>query len=134
MIKTLIRRISLAYARISLADITRKVHLESEEDAEYVIVKAIRDGVIDARVDHENAIMISNEAVDLYATNEPQAQLVQRFDFCLLLHNDSVKAMRYSLDHHRAELDSASAAHARERELVKEIAEGDLGDSEDDWP
>ena len=102
--------------------------------AEYVIVKAIRDGVIDARVDHENAIMISNEAVDLYATNEPQAQLVQRIDFCLQLHNDSVKAMRYSLDHHRAELDSASAAHARERELVKEIAEGDLGDSEDDWP
>ena len=134
VIKTGIRRISLAYARISLADITRKVHLESEEDAEYVIVKAIRDGVIDARVDHENAIMISNEAVDLYATNEPQAQLVQRIDFCLQLHNDSVKAMRYSLDHHRAELDSASAAHARERELVKEIAEGDLGDSEDDWP
>ena len=134
VIKTGIRRISLAYSRISLADITRKLHLESEEDAEYVIVKAIRDGVIDARVDHENAIMISNEAVDIYATNEPQAQLQQRIDFCLQLHNDSVKAMRYSVDSHRADLDSANAAHARERELASEITDGDLDDSDDGWP
>ena len=134
VIKTGIRRISLAYSRISLADITRKLHLESEEDAEYVIVKAIRDGVIDARVDHENAIMISNEAVDIYATNEPQAQLQQRIDFCLQLHNDSIKAMRYSVDSHRADLDSANAAHARERELASEITDGDLDDSDDGWP
>ena len=91
MIKTGIRRISLAYSRISLADITRKLHLESEEDAEYVIAKAIRDGVIDARVEHDSATMVSNEAVDIYATNEPQTQLQQRINFCLQLHNDSVK-------------------------------------------
>jgi len=91
VIKTGIRRISLAYSRISLADITRKLHLDSEEDAEYVIAKAIRDGVIDARVEHDSATMVSNEAVDIYATNEPQAQLQQRIDFCLQLHNDSVK-------------------------------------------
>ena len=91
VIKTGIRRISLAYSRISLADITRKLHLESEEDAEYVIAKAIRDGVIDARVEHDSATMVSNEAVDIYATNEPQTQLQQRINFCLQLHNDSVK-------------------------------------------
>ena len=87
-----------------------------------------------ARVDHENAIMISNEAVDIYATNEPQAQLQQRIDFCLQLHNDRVKAMRYSVDSHRADLDSANAAHARERELASEITDGDLDDSDDGWP
>ncbi|WFC94217.1 26S proteasome non-ATPase regulatory subunit [Malassezia brasiliensis] len=134
VIKTGIRRISLAYSRISLADITRKLHLESEEDAEYVIAKAIRDGVIDARIDHENAIMVSNEAVDIYATNEPQAQLQQRIQFCMQLHNDSVKAMRYSLDSHRAELASATAARERERELANEIADGELEDSDEDWP
>lgn len=91
VIKTGIRRISLAYSRISLADITRKLHLESEEDAEYVIAKAIRDGVIDARVEHDSATMVSNEAVDIYATNDPQAQLQQRINFCIQLHNDSVK-------------------------------------------
>ena len=134
VIKTGIRRISLAYSRISLADITRKLHLESEEDAEYVIAKAIRDGVIDARVEHDSATMISNEAVDIYATNEPQAQLQQRIDFCLQLHNDSVKAMRYSLDSHRAELASAMEAHERERELAKEIADGEMNDSDGSWP
>lgn len=134
VIKTGIRRISLAYSRISLADITRKLHLESEEDAEYVIAKAIRDGVIDARVEHDSATMVSNEAVDIYATNEPQAQLQQRIHFCIQLHNDSVKAMRYSLDSHRAELASATAARERERELANEIADGDMEDSEEDWP
>lgn len=97
VIKTGIRRISLAYSRISLADITRKLHLESEEDAEYVIAKAIRDGVIDARVEHDSATMVSNEAVDIYATNEPQAQLQQRINFCIQLHNDSVK-VRHATD------------------------------------
>ncbi|WFD25334.1 26S proteasome non-ATPase regulatory subunit [Malassezia nana] len=134
VIKTGIRRISLAYSRISLTDITRKLHLDSEEDAEYVIAKAIRDGVIDARVEHDSGTMVSNEAVDIYATNEPQTQLQQRIDFCLQLHNDSVKAMRYSLDSHRAELASATAAHERERELANEIADGDMDESDEDWP
>lgn len=135
VIKTGIRRISLAYARISLADITRKLHLESEEDAEYVIAKAIRDGVIDARVEHDSATMISNEALDIYATNEPQHQLQQRIQFCIQLHNDSVKAMRYSLDSHRDEIASAVAARERERELVSEIADGgDMDESDEDWP
>lgn len=134
VIKTGIRRISLAYSRISLADITHKLHLESEEDAEYVVAKAIRDGVIDARVEHDSAMMVSNEATDLYATNEPLGQLQQRISFCVQLHNDSVKAMRYSLDSHRAELASATAAHARERELANEIADGDMDASDEEWP
>ena len=133
VIKTGIRRISLAYSRISLADITRKLHLESEEDAEYVVAKAIRDGVIEARVEHDSAMMVSSEAMDLYATNEPLAQLQQRINFCVQLHNDSVKAMRYSLDSHRAELASATAAHERERELANEIADGDMDESDEEW-
>ncbi|PKI82995.1 26S proteasome non-ATPase regulatory subunit [Malassezia vespertilionis] len=134
VIKTGIRRISLAYSRISLADITRKLRLESEEDAEYVIAKAIRDGVIDAMVEHDSAIMVSNEAADVYATNEPQAQLQQRINFCMQLHNDSVKAMRYSLESHRAELASATAALERERELANEIVDGDMDESDEEWP
>lgn len=44
-----------------------------------------------------------------------------------------VQAMRYPLNNHKAELDSASAAHERERELAKGIADGDITDDEDDW-
>ncbi|CAD6965545.1 unnamed protein product, partial [Tilletia laevis] len=80
VIKTGIRMISLAYSRISLKDITQKLNLESEEDAEYIVAKAIRDGVVGAtsggrgggaggwaglgggsRVDHEHGIMETRE-------------------------------------------------------------------------
>jgi hypothetical protein len=91
VIKTGIRTISLAYSRISLHDITQKLHLESEEDAEYIVAKAVRDGVIEARVDHERGEMRSAETGDLYGTNEPQAQFRQRVNYCLQLHNESVK-------------------------------------------
>lgn len=133
VIKTGIRTISLAYSRISLSDITKKLHLESEEDAEYIVAKAIRDGVIEAQVNHERGEMTSKETGDVYSTNEPQAQLRQRINFCLQLHNESVKAMRYPLNSHKAEMDSASAARERERELAKGIADGDISDEDEDW-
>lgn len=133
VIKTGIRTISLAYSRISLADITKKLHLESEEDAEYIVAKAIRDGVIEAQVNHERGEMTSKETGDVYSTNEPQTQLRQRINFCLQLHNESVKAMRYPLNNHKAELDSASAARERERELAKGITDGDISDEDEEW-
>ena len=60
MIKAGIRRISISYSRISLKDICLKLQLDSEQDAEYIVAKAIRDGVIDASIDHENGYMKSN--------------------------------------------------------------------------
>ena len=57
VIKTGIRRLSLSYARISLRDICVKLHLDSEEDAEYIVGKAIRDGVIEGRILHEKGWM-----------------------------------------------------------------------------
>ena len=41
VIKTAIRRISLEYSRISLADVAAKLNLESPKDAEYIIAKVI---------------------------------------------------------------------------------------------
>ena len=40
VIKTAIRRISLAYSRISFSDVAAKLNLESPKDAEYIIAKA----------------------------------------------------------------------------------------------
>ncbi|KAG0041539.1 26S proteasome non-ATPase regulatory subunit, partial [Gryganskiella cystojenkinii] len=91
VIKTGIRMISLSYSRISLRDVCLKLHLDSEEDAEYIVAKSIRDGVIDATIDHEKGFMRSKENVDIYSTNEPQQAFHQRIGFCLKLHNDSVK-------------------------------------------
>ncbi|CAH1759355.1 3291_t:CDS:10 [Entrophospora sp. SA101] len=100
VIKTGIRMISLSYSRISLRDICFKLHLDSEEDAEYIVAKAIRDGVIDATLDHEKGFMKSKENADIYSTNEPQIAFHQRISFCLNLHNESVKAMRFPLNAH----------------------------------
>ena len=53
VIKTGIRRISIAYSKISLSDIAQQLALDSPEDAEFIVAKAIRDGVIDAQIDHQ---------------------------------------------------------------------------------
>ncbi|ORY92724.1 proteasome regulatory subunit C-terminal-domain-containing protein [Leucosporidium creatinivorum] len=125
VIKTALRTLSLAYSRISLSDISAKLALDSEEDAEYIVAKAIRDGVIDATVDHEKGFMQSRETGDVYATNEPQQAFDTRIKFLLELHNQSVKAMRYPLNAHSKELASAGEARERERELAKEIEDAD---------
>ncbi|CAO3678381.1 unnamed protein product [Umbelopsis vinacea] len=131
VIKTGIRMISLSYSRISLRDICIKLHLDGEEDAEFIVAKSIKDGVIDAVLDHDGGYMRSKESADVYSTNEPQGAFHQRISFCLNLHNESIKAMRFPLNAHRKELDNVQEALERERELAQEIAEGDLDEDDD---
>ena len=91
VIKTGIRMMSLSYARISLRDICYKLDLDSEQSAEYIVAKAIRDGVIEATLDHEDALMRSKEVGDIYATREPGEAFHDRIRACLDLHDESVK-------------------------------------------
>ncbi|CAN6674787.1 26S proteasome regulatory subunit Rpn3p [Trichomonascus vanleenenianus] len=133
VIKTGIRIMSLTYSKISLKDICLRLQLDSEESAEYIVAKAIRDGVIDAKIDHERGFMQSNEVLDVYSTTEPQHAFHERIKFCISLHNDSVKSMRYSMNSHRVDLKSAEEAREREKELATELQEGsDLDDEEFD--
>merc|ERR1712146_769583 len=90
VIKTGLRRINVSYSRISMIDICSKLHLDSPESAEFVCAKAIRDGVIDAVLDHENGWMQSNEVSNVYATDEPQRAFHKRISFCLDVHNEAV--------------------------------------------
>ncbi|KAH9855345.1 PCI domain-containing protein [Lenzites betulinus] len=131
VIKTGIRRLSLSYSRISLRDICVKLHLDSEEDAEYIVGKAIRDGVIDGRIVHEKGWMECGGQKSGYGP-EVSDVFSRRISYCLELHNQSVKAMRYPLNAHRKELAAAEGAREREKELAKEIQEG--GDLDDDGP
>lgn len=91
VIKTGIRMMSLSYARISLRDICLRLGLESEESAEYIVAKAIRDGVIEATLDHEKGFMKSKDVGDIYATREPGEAFHERIRACLDLHDESVK-------------------------------------------
>lgn len=130
VIKTGIRMMSLSYSRISLRDICIRLHLGSEESAEYIVAKAIRDGVIEATLDRERGFMKSKEVGDVYATREPGEAFHDRIRACLSLHDESVKAMRFPMNQHRLELKNAQEAREREREMAKEIQDGDL--DEDD--
>ncbi|KAH8668780.1 putative proteasome regulatory particle subunit [Xylariales sp. PMI_506] len=130
VIKTGIRMMSLSYSRISLRDICIRLHLGSEESAEYIVAKAIRDGVIEATLDRERGFMKSKEVGDVYATREPGEAFHDRIRACLALHDESVKAMRFPMNQHRLELKNAQEAREREREMAKEIQEGDLDDDD----
>lgn len=102
--------------------------LDSAEDAEFIVAKAIRDGVIEATLDPEKGYMSNKESSDIYCTREPQLAFHQRISFCLDLHNQSVKAMRYPPKSYGKELESAEERREREQqdlELAKEMAEED---------
>eukprot|EP00752_Nemacystus_decipiens_P002345 g2216.t1 len=124
VIKTGLRKINSSYSRISLQDLCEKVKLETVQSAEFVCSKAVRDGVIDAVIDHENGWIQSQDVVDVYATDEPQQAFHKRITFCLDVHNEAVRAMRYPPNAYKKELDAARPNLEDEKtdeELAKEI-------------
>ena len=56
-----------------------------------VYVQAIRDGGVDASLNHGDAVMVSKDAGDIYSTVEPQAAFHSRIAFCLNTHNEAIK-------------------------------------------
>ena len=126
VIRAGLRNISLAYSRIPLAEVAQKLKLDRPEDMESIVAKAIRDGVIDATLDHSAAVLLSRGGADVYTTLEPQAAFHKRITFCLNVHNDAVRAMSYPPDSHKDELPDAETLKERQREeqeLVAELAE-----------
>ncbi|KFW80978.1 26S proteasome non-ATPase regulatory subunit 3, partial [Manacus vitellinus] len=69
--------------------------------------QAIRDGVIEASINHEKGYVQSKEMIDIYSTREPQLAFHQRISFCLDIHNMSVKAMRFPPKSYNKDLESA---------------------------
>jgi len=76
-----------------LRDICVKLHLDSEEDAEYIVGKAIRDGVIEGRIVHEKGWMECGGQKSAYGP-EVSEVFARRIAYCLELHNQSVKVSR----------------------------------------
>ncbi len=125
VLKTGLRKISVSYSRISMADIALKLQLPSTTAAEHICAKAIRDGVIEATIDHTHEWLLSNDIVDLYSTEEPQKAFHKRIAFCLDVHNEAVKSMRYPPDAYKKELlagskDKDSKDEKTIEELIKE--------------
>jgi 26S proteasome regulatory subunit N3 len=135
VIKTAIRQISLAYSKISIKDIARKLALSSPAEAEYMVTKAIKEGTIDALVSFDTTAddryMQTVETENIYRSTEPQFSYDERIKHCLLLHNQAVKALRYPSDKGKAGIESIEQQRERELmelEFAKEMAEADDDD------
>lgn len=125
VIRAGLRRISLAYSRISLADVASKLGLPNVEDTESIVAKAIRDGGIDATIDHEHSYMSSKEVTDIYSTEEPQSAFHARVAFCLDIHNEAVRAMRFDPAAHKPKDKLPTERTMTDAEVAKAIEEAE---------
>ena len=97
VIKAGLRRINLSYSAIPLQQIENKLRLDDtfRHDGEALVVKAISDGVIDARLDPATAALHSTPVTAAYSSAQPQQQLHKRIAFALDVHTDAVRALTY---------------------------------------
>jgi 26S proteasome regulatory subunit N3 len=116
VVKAGLRRLKTSYSRISLDDVASRLGLPSATSAEFVVAKAVRDGVIDATIDHEGGYVQSHDLVDVYATIEPSEAFHRRIAYCLTTHNDAVRAMRYTPDAYKKQLEASRGLSRRGRE------------------
>lgn len=134
VIRTGLRRVASAYSAISFGDIATRLSLGSAEEAEFMCAKAVRDGVLDATLDHDAGLLVCQPRRNVYCTREPHEAFHRRITFCLDVHNDAVQAMRYPHKAVRTDLESAEAKIAREQEeeALQLFMSGGGEDEEDD--
>lgn len=114
VVKAGLRKLHVSYSRLSLQDVADRLGLPSATSAEFVVAKAVRDGVLDATIHHEEAYVQSHDLVDVYATKEPAEAFHRRIAYCLTTHNDAVRSMRYPPDAYKKQLE-ASRGNRRKR-------------------
>lgn len=122
VVKAGLRKLNISYSRISLVDIAKRLSLPSVASAEYVVAKAVRDGVIDATIHHAEGYVRSHENVDIYVTKEPAEAFHRRIAYCLTTHNDAVKGMRYPPDQYKKDLEKSRGRGKDEEKTEEEMA------------
>lgn len=112
VVKAGLRRLNMSYSRISLQDIAARLGLHNATSAEFVVAKAVRDGVIDATIHHEQGYVQSHDLMDVYATTEPSEAFHRRIAYCLTTHNDALRAMRYPPDAYKKQLEASRGSRS----------------------
>lgn len=64
-----LKKLNISYSKISMSDIQSKLKLDTVEETEQIVAKAIRDGVIDATINHDQSYMQSKSVSDIYTGN-----------------------------------------------------------------
>ena len=135
VVKAGLRKLHVSYSRLSLQDVADRLGLPSATSAEFVVAKAVRDGVLDATIHHEEGYVQSHDLVDVYATKEPAEAFHRRIAYCLTTHNDAVRGMRYPPDAYKKQLE-ASRGNRRKKtdDKTDEEKAQELGDElEEDY-
>lgn len=134
VVKAGLRKLKSSYSRISLVDVAVRLGLPSATSAEFVVAKAVRDGVIDATIDHEEGYVQSHDLVDVYATVEPSEAFHRRIAYCLTTHNDAVRGMRYHEDAYKRQLEASRGLKKRgEDAKTDEDLAAELEDMDEDY-
>jgi 26S proteasome regulatory subunit N3 len=107
VVKAGLRKLHLSYSRISLDDVAHRLGLPSAASAQFVVAKAVRDGVLEATIYHEEGYVQSHDLIDVYATQEPAEAFHRRIAYCLTTHNDAVRGMRYPPDAYKKQLEAS---------------------------
>ena len=107
VVKAGLRKLHVSYSRLSLQDVADRLSLPSATSAEFVVAKAVLDGVLDATIHHEEGYVQSHDLADIYATKEPAEAFHRRIAYCLTTHNDAVRGMRYPPDAYKKQLEAS---------------------------
>jgi 26S proteasome regulatory subunit N3 len=128
VVKAGLRKLHISYSRLSLQDVADRLGLPNAKSAEYVVAKAVRDGVLDATIHHAEGFVQSHDLVDVYATKEPAEAFHRRISYCLTTYNDAMRGMRYPPDEYKKRLEASRGRRERsddktDEEKAKEIEE-----------
>lgn len=133
VLKAGIRRLCVAYHRIPLADVARKLCLPALGDEQFVLLKAIKDGVVEAEINHAEGFLQSRTVANPYYSAEPQHALHHRIAHLSALHNDSLRAMHYPAGPRRTADGADGDAPPTEAEMIEEYLGGEAdADGDDD--
>jgi len=125
VIKIGLRKVNSSYSRISIQDICNKLKLSGVEDGEYIVSKAIHDGVIEAVINREEHYLFSKENTDIYSTQDPLNAFHKRIQFCMEIHDEAVKALQYPPNAGKIKTDLEQLELDEEEEIAE--AEKDKG-------
>jgi len=124
VVKAGLHRLNISYSRISLSDVASSLGLANASSAEFVVAKAIRDGVLDAIIHHphgeKDGYVQSHDHINIYATTEPSEAFHKRIAYCLTTHNDAVRGMKYPPDAYKKQLDTSRGSRNKTNDKTDE--------------
>ena len=135
VIRAGLARAVAAYSRIPLAALAAKLGLPSADDAEAVAAKAVADGGLAASIDRDARCLVASRDAVGYEGPGPRDAFAARTAFCLELHNEAVRALRYEAGAGARAGETAEQARERaraEEEMARAIAEGEEDDEDED--